>query len=122
MLADGGVGAREGVFLGTEGAGPEEGAVVNTGVGIEGAMAAGAEEGVVGEEGGVSDGGKGCAHHGEGDDEGGGGGAGGRPGVPRPPEALDRLQLGKIHGGFGDRGMGETCIGVFLSGRHRLES
>lgn len=94
--------AREGVGGGaTEAAGPARGGVVDAREGVEcgGAGGRGAAEGRVGEDR-EEVGRRGVerrAEHGGGDDERRRRGGRGRPRVPRPPEALHRLQLREVH-------------------------
>lgn len=83
---------------------PEGAAVVYASVGVKRAAAAGAEEGGVREEREVGEWRKRRAHHTEGDDEGSGIALRRRPSVPRPAEALDRLQLSEVHGVAGRGG------------------
>lgn len=63
ILANAGVGAGEWVLVVAEGAGPKGGAVVDAGVGVERGAAAGAHQGLVGEEGEVGKGHQRGAHH-----------------------------------------------------------
>lgn len=107
VLSNAGVGTREGVPLVTKGAHPDPRRVVDAGVRVEDAAAAGADQGVVGEDGELGEPRERGAHDAERDDEGGGLGLGGGPRVPRPPEPFDRFQLDEVHRGAesgGDKG------------------
>lgn len=96
-LGDGGVRGGEGVLAMAEGAEPEAGGVLDTSVRVQDGAALGADDGVIREDRELRLRHQWRAHDAEGDDQSRRLRLRRRPRVPRPPEALDRLQLDEIH-------------------------